>query len=338
MKRWGLIVAVATWAACTTFGVAGASAVTNFGNPCVGNQITDTLPNTFFAFAAMGDPLPLAAPSSGVITKWTMNSQVPATFQQTLKVVRKTGPETVLIVGESLGTIAPGTTSFDTRIPVQAGDLLGLYGTSEKTGGETIGNVFCELPGTGEVPIGAILGGGSGPGTSSPFVLIEAEAGFPVTAVLEPDADNDGFGDETQDQCPQSAATQGPCPVINVAKPPPVGLDSLSLASRRAISVYVATSLQAPVHVSGAVKLGKGATVTLDGGTQTVTPGSLTRFQLKLTNTVVKRLKQLPRDKKLTLNVTAAATNVAGQVSTDTSSVVLKGQKKAKRGKKGQKK
>jgi hypothetical protein len=34
---------------------------------------------------------------------------------------------------------------------------------------------------------------------------------FDVSAKLEPDADHDGFGDETQDQCPASAATQGAC-------------------------------------------------------------------------------------------------------------------------------
>jgi len=33
-----------------------------------------------------------------------------------------------------------------------------------------------------------------------------------VSAQLEPDDDGDGFGDETQDQCPTSASTQGPCP------------------------------------------------------------------------------------------------------------------------------
>jgi hypothetical protein len=30
-------------------------------------------------------------------------------------------------------------------------------------------------------------------------------------ADVEPDADRDGFGDETQDQCPSEAATQGAC-------------------------------------------------------------------------------------------------------------------------------
>jgi hypothetical protein len=32
-----------------------------------------------------------------------------------------------------------------------------------------------------------------------------------VAAVVEPDADGDGFGDETQDQCPTQASTQGAC-------------------------------------------------------------------------------------------------------------------------------
>ena len=32
-----------------------------------------------------------------------------------------------------------------------------------------------------------------------------------VAATIEPDADGDGFGDETQDQCPSQATTQGAC-------------------------------------------------------------------------------------------------------------------------------
>jgi hypothetical protein len=33
-----------------------------------------------------------------------------------------------------------------------------------------------------------------------------------ISAVLEPDADNDGYGDVSQDACPQSAQTQVACP------------------------------------------------------------------------------------------------------------------------------
>ncbi len=34
-----------------------------------------------------------------------------------------------------------------------------------------------------------------------------------VAATIEPDADGDGFGDETQDQCPSQATTQGACDI-----------------------------------------------------------------------------------------------------------------------------
>jgi hypothetical protein len=43
-----------------------------------------------------------------------------------------------------------------------------------------------------------------------------------VQATIEPDADGDGYGDETQDQCPTQASTQGPCdntpPVVGSTK------------------------------------------------------------------------------------------------------------------------
>ncbi len=43
-----------------------------------------------------------------------------------------------------------------------------------------------------------------------------------LSAVIEPDADGDRFGDETQDQCPTSAAAQGACPVPTVLAPLPI--------------------------------------------------------------------------------------------------------------------
>ncbi len=44
---------------------------------------------------------------------------------------------------------------------------------------------------------------------------------YNLSAKLEPDADGDGFGDETQDQCPTDAATQDQC-----ASPPPGPADT----------------------------------------------------------------------------------------------------------------
>jgi hypothetical protein len=327
MRRVGLVICVLTVVA--GFGATSASAATEFGNPCAGNEITES-PNTYFPFAASGDPLPLAAPSAGVITRWKMNSQIPATFQQTLKVVRQNGPKTVQIVGESPGTISFGTSSFETRIPVQAGDLLGVFGTSQTIEGTPIGNLFCLLPGTSEVAVGAFPGAGGGPGSTNEFVLIEAEAGFPITAVLEPDADNDGYGDETQDKCPQSAASQAACP----PPPAPVALSTSSITKKNLVSILVTANSQATVTVVGMVKVGKGKPVSLNGGTQIVAPGALAQFTLLFPKKLTAKLKQLSPKQSLTLDVTATAPNASGAASISKLKVKLKGQGNASRHKK----
>ena len=48
-------------------------------------------------------------------------------------------------------------------------------------------------------------------------VFFLATTSFAYNADVEPDADHDGFGDETQDKCPTDASTQDSCP-----PPPPV--------------------------------------------------------------------------------------------------------------------
>jgi uncharacterized repeat protein (TIGR01451 family) len=56
----------------------------------------------------------------------------------------------------------------------------------------------------------------------STFARVDAEA------TIEPDADGDGFGDESQDQCPTDPSTQGTCSadvsITKVAAPEPVGV------------------------------------------------------------------------------------------------------------------
>ena len=42
-----------------------------------------------------------------------------------------------------------------------------------------------------------------------------------VQGTVETDADHDGYGDDTQDQCPTDASTHGPCPTTTSTTPPP---------------------------------------------------------------------------------------------------------------------
>lgn len=317
-------------AACIAM-VAAQSAVaaTEVGNRCAAN--TSTTGAILVSQAnAPGDPLPAAIPADGVITRWSFTlglSTEGQSISETLKVFRPTGvPKQLQVVGESAPMfLTGGAQTAPTRIPVNAGDLLGALAAA----GSSTGVIYCETGNAGE-QVGIV------PGTapSGSTVAIETEqTGLqnPIVVFVEPDADHDGFGDETQDACPQSAATQTACPVI-----PLITLDSVSFAGRSTVTVYVASSIAAPVSVSGTVTLGK-KTVALSGGNQNVSPGTLASFTLALTNPIIKKLKTLKKSKGLTLTVSASATNVAGKVSTDVSQVKLKGLKKAVKPKKKQK-
>ena len=98
------------------------------------------------------------------------------------------------------------------RIPVQAGDLLGVYSASNPWGCFRLTTASSDV---GESSILTIPDPVVG---SSPNMQATAYERLMISATLEPDADGDGFGDETQDQCPTDGATQGACPVTPLTK------------------------------------------------------------------------------------------------------------------------
>jgi hypothetical protein len=284
-----------------------ALAATEFGDTCAAND-AQAGPG-LFEISAPGNSLPTAAPANGVITKWKVNViPVPAQIPTALKIVRVTDAG-VLIVAEATAVVNGGNNSFDTRLSVQAGDRLGIFGTGE------IGTLFCNTGGE-EAHIAGFVAGAVG--STNPWEDGDAPIRVPVAAILEPDADNDGYGDETQDGCPQSSAAQAACPLID--------LDASAKVGRKAVTVLIAANSEGPVSVKGVVRLGKGKKATLKAKPKTVFPGKIASFRLKFNAKLVKRLKELEPSQKLTLKVTASATNVAGQVSTDKVNTKLKGQ------------
>ena len=130
------------------------------------------------------------APSDGVITSWSFQPAGPPPTLK-LKIARPTGGNDFTIVGES-GLQTPPTgiaSTFPTRISVKAGDILGFYLSA---GGNC---------GTGGVPgfEHHVLMADPGPGATVTFTPAGVNAQLDIAALLEPDCDNDGFGDETQD-------------------------------------------------------------------------------------------------------------------------------------------
>ena len=97
---------------------------------------------------------------------------------------------------------ASGLHTFPTRIPVHFLDFIGAAAT--------VGACAVRSFNTSDT-YDTYLGPALTPGT--PAMFFPGNGWFAdISAQLEADADRDGFGDETQDQCPTNASTQLPCP------------------------------------------------------------------------------------------------------------------------------
>jgi hypothetical protein len=291
-----------------------ASAATTVGNSCTPNEALEAEALVVGLANAPSNPLPVAVPSAGVITSWTFNGlsfPTSASFKAQLKVLRPTStPEQFTVAGETaLTPVVVGINTFPARIPVQAGDLIAEAGLVTKEGESKPMVEFCKglaaFERIGATPNGAL-------GTSVMVVEEESTLGVPITVAVEPDADHDGYGDETQDQCPTDATTQGPCPTKAAPPAPaPITLSASAAAKKGLVTVTLTTSAQATVSVGGTVKLGKGKTTTLSGGTQIVAPGTLAKFTVLFPAKLKAALKQTPKSKKLSLALTASAPGAA---------------------------
>jgi len=69
-----------------------------------------------------------------------------------------------------------------------------------------------------------------------------------------------------------------------------------------------------------------GVIVGLAGGTQTVSPGQVARFNVKLPNSVKRQLRQVPPGKSLKGTITARTTDLAGRVTDRVVNIRLRGQ------------
>ena len=143
-------------------------------------------------------------PSNGVITSWKFQASSAPPSAMRLKIGRSNGGNNFTIVGQSaLETPAAGrVNTFTTRIPVRAGDILGYY-----FGPPVAGQCASSTPGYGDHYLAGV---DVPPGTSANYA---SESGYrpDISALLEPDADDDGFGDETQDCAPADPSRAEDC-------------------------------------------------------------------------------------------------------------------------------
>jgi hypothetical protein len=143
-------------------------------------------------------------PSNGVLTSFSYNSGThpggvallllkPTAVPSQYDVAARSGVQAV---------VASALNTYPVRIPVQAGWQVGSVVTAN-----LMNCVFAGVAGD-EVGYGTFAAA-----TDQQLNVAGGVAGRAnIAAVLEPDADLDGFGDASQDLCPQSAATQAACP------------------------------------------------------------------------------------------------------------------------------
>jgi hypothetical protein len=277
------------------------AATGDFGNACVETTVPSNTTLLIVANGA-GSPLPATAPSSGVITQARVT--LPSggfAFPTKLKVARSTGVASQYTVqAESpVFTVGGGAQSYPVRVPVTTGDLIGLGGVTS-FGCTSTGDTAAII--AGDAAVGA-------PMTYTP----QPNVSVPLVATVEPDADHDGYGDATQDLCPQSAALQTACPSV----------DSFAVSTGNKITVLVTASGVTDVRVTGLAKA-NGKKIKLKGGTKTVKPGVITVFKVRVPKALKGALSALPAGKSIKVKMTATST-IAGPHATHTSSVRLHG-------------
>jgi len=176
-----------------------------------------TIVSHIFSVPPEGDPYDGGAPVSGVITKiryiafavedpgqitfrlGNLTLPDPNDLENGLATVSGNGP-TVTIQPDESASETP-ISEIPAQMPVQKGQQLAVdispsIGIIYNSNGDKRSFVFASPQ----------LKEGEGQRASN-----EPLNELQVQVAIEPDADNDGFGDETQDQCPTQAGTHGPC-------------------------------------------------------------------------------------------------------------------------------
>jgi hypothetical protein len=144
-----------------------------------------------------------ATPFAGVITSFSYGANAAAGQVRAVVVVPGATGHFTVVGKTALQTVTPNVTNtFPTRVAVPAGALLG--------GQVTAGPMLCaEAGGAGD----AISYGVFNPDASNDFApSASGPYRWNIAAVIESDVDHDGYGDATQDACPESATTQAACP------------------------------------------------------------------------------------------------------------------------------
>lgn len=159
-----------------------------------------------------------ALPFDGVVVRWRVLSSHSDQFR--VRVLSPQGGSGLKVLGASAVesvSVAPsppiGTvTSFPTRLPIPAGSYVGLASPTKSLAPIALHASGASATEYHDAPDGSTIGE---PGTARSWEVA-------YDADVEPDADHDGYGDLTQDSCPEAGSVHdGVCPLKDDIPPPP---------------------------------------------------------------------------------------------------------------------
>jgi len=190
--------------AAQTFGSLLKNSPANGPDPCV-----DTTPGPCTLVGYInpndaGDPVTSPAPADGVIVRFRLRTSAAEAVTLRLASVTKEGDPLLaqaVRTGPTVTTQGTGEIEeFPARLVVHPGEHLALDAPAAhmvyNQGGDEFTPLYAPPLVEGQGP--------RGPSADPTGELL-------LQAVMEPDADGDGFGDETQDGCPTQALSQGAC-------------------------------------------------------------------------------------------------------------------------------
>ncbi len=179
---------------------------TTIGQVSTNTAVTSCVPLSTVQNAVAGPPVYTTA-AAGVVTGFSYNANaVAGTIRVLFWRPSTTAGNWTLVAKSPLMAVAPNTlNNIAARVTVPAGAVMGLQ--------TAVANMNCGGPGLGAAD-GFAYSTTFNPDTTTEMTPTGTGPGLRsnISAVVESDADGDGFGDVTQDACPEVATTQAACP------------------------------------------------------------------------------------------------------------------------------
>jgi hypothetical protein len=288
---------------CLTATSSAAAKATEFGNRCVGNDTEAGW--TLIGFEnGEGDvvlpsnagPHELWGAFNAVITHWKVQvGPGIAPLAQQLLAFDGTAESEYRVVAESaVETLHEGSNEFATRIPLHEYEHIGLRGPTETLFCDKAEDNFAGLA-KGNIPVGE--------GRSYEVLT---DTGVPAVAIVEPDVDGDGYGDESQDKCPWRPLFHDPCPTVEFALRTQAIRRGAALASAY-INATATVRASAEVMIPRSKKTLPPRVVPIDLGAQLVSANVPATFRVPLPKAAIKRLAKMRHREKLKVKITAVA-------------------------------